>query len=387
MLQAALIAASLTAGHAVQNADVAYTGPIRRDEPKIYRMTFAATVSTPMERRAENRLNFNLQDTPIVFPLIEQGAYSEIDASSLAGHLWLGNVEDTTLPQRSRIDRGAPMGTQLAIMPIAQFQGQSLRWEIAFDVQCWASEADDAALGQIAWPREWPAEVSDALKPQMYIESDDEIFKATVERVSEGKLRMVPPYYAAKDLIRYCLNEIRVSGDGINKGYNGELQGLEMIGAKQTATSGTGGPHDLVCVCVAMLRAAGIPARPVIGISEGGRKGRRGRAEFLSWGEFYLPGAGWIPFDPDAMRGKGLRNADVKRPWSQLGTIRDLNERIPLAYHFIPPVSVSVPRNPAVWGWDMRPVKLQYVDQFINLGIVSKGAGAIRVPQAPGGTR
>jgi hypothetical protein len=142
----------------------------------------------------------------------------------------------------------------------------------------------------------------------MYIESDDPIFKETVDRVSEGKLRLVPPYLAAKDLIRYAINNIQTSGDGVDHGGLGQLRGIEVFGAKRAATDGIGTPHDLVCVCVAMLRAAGIPARPVIGMQESEKDGKN---EFVSWAEFYLPECGWIPFDPFVMRGKGAHSAGV----------------------------------------------------------------------------
>src|SRR5207344_977933 len=92
---------------------------------------------------------------------------------------------------------------------------------------------DEKAAAAIAWPREWPEEVRDGLKPQMFIESDDPIFAAAVERVSQGQLRAVPPYLAAKDLVRYCIDELRQSGSGTNLGEHGELQGMAVVGAKK----------------------------------------------------------------------------------------------------------------------------------------------------------
>ena len=59
---------------------------------------------------------------------------------------------------------------------------------------------------------------------------------------------------------------------------------------------------------------------------------RNGRAieteRFVSWGEFYLPDAGWIPFDPDSLRTKSLGTQNVRQPWTDFGTVRKLNERI-----------------------------------------------------------
>jgi hypothetical protein len=256
-------------------------------------------------------------------------------------------------------------------MTIDRFKGQSLRWSINYRVQVWSSRIDEAKAAQIAWPKEWPQEVMDGLQPQSYIESDDEIFARAVETVSKGRLRMVPPYLAAKDIVRYCVNEIQTTGSANVRGENGVLRGMVVNGAKHAAEKQLGSPHDLVCVCIAMLRAAGIPARPVIGVLEDNKE----IGEFVSWGEFYLPDAGWIPFDPVAMRGKGVRTMDIRKLWPEFGTMDELNERIPLGYHFLPAATIESPRNPAAWGWDPRPGRDYGSDQFVYIDIVSRGKG------------
>jgi hypothetical protein len=340
-------------------------GPLERKDPKLYDFAIQVTLLTDTPYDALQKQAFNLADTPIMMPVIFQGTYNRIEPDSLNGTLWLDNVEDKSMLANSRIDDDLPHHQHAAIIPIAKFQGQSLRWELSYRVQTWSSNVtSEQAMANIAWPREWPEEVKDGLTPQMFIESDNEIFAQTIERISNGQLRFVPPYYAAKDIVRYCVNELQVSGDGLARGErnsSGEvqpsslgvsvLQGMEVKGAALTAQSGTGSPHDLLCVCIAMLRAAQIPARPVIGIE----KNEHDRNVFVSWGEFYLPEVGWIPFDPNVMRGKGIRNKKVQQPWPEFGTMKDLNERIPLSYHFIPPKTVETPGFPAVWGWDPRP--------------------------------
>ncbi len=359
-------------------------GPLQRTEPRVYDFTFDVTLTTLFQYDARDQRSYQLADAPIVMPVIFQGSYSAVAADSLRARLWLGPGEDTTLSRRTRLDAGYPFHTQLAVLPVGAFTGKTLRWQLGYRVQVWSSRmTNEAAAASVPWPREWPAEVRDGLQPQLFIESDNGLFAETVQRVSQGQLRMVPPYLAAKDLVRYCVNEVRVSGDGVNRGNAGTLRGLEMSGALATVSSPltAGSPHDLVCVCVAMLRAAGIPARPVIGVeklpeSDGLRKGdTKGRPEFVSWAELYLPDVGWVPFDPVAMRGKGVRNLDVRRPWPEFGTMKDLNRRIPLAYHFIPPASVETPQNPAVWGWDPRPGGDPSSEQQIRFTVVSRGRG------------
>jgi hypothetical protein len=78
------------------------------------------------------------------------------------------------------------------------------------------------------------------------------------------------------------------------------------------------------------------------------------------------------------MRGKGIRSLDVRRPWPEFGTMDDLNRRIPLAYHFIPPAAVEAP-VPGVWGWDPRPGGDPGTEPQIRFTMISRGRG----PEGP----
>jgi hypothetical protein len=180
----------------------------------------------------------------------------------------------------------------------------------------------------------------------------------------------VPPYLAAKEIVRYCINNFQVTGSMNRRGDGGVLRGMEVIGASKAAAQGKGTAHDLACLCVATLRAAQIPARVIVGIQENQRQVN----EFCSWCEFYLEGAGWIPFDPDVMRGKGIRHLKVDAAWPEFGTLDDLNCRIPLAFNFIPP-STQAPGLPAVWGWDPRPGGDPGAQPSIMLSTTSRGRG------------
>lgn len=347
-------------------------GPLQRLEPRIYDFSITVNVSTIWQQNVTLRRYYDIKDAPIVMPVIFQGTYSRVPSNSLWAKLWLDGREDQTLSDRNRVDSGFPYHTHLAVMTIPEFQGQTVRWSLGYRVQLWSSKIDDAMAANIPWPREWPKEVKDGLQRQMFIESDDPIFKETIEKISEGQLRMVPPYLAAKDIVRYCIENVRVSGNSEHRGYGGMLHGLHIDGAlKATDENSTASANDLVCVCVAMLRAAGIPARPVIGIE----KSVKGRKEMVSWAEFFLPGAGWIPFDPNEMRGKGLAQKTVHEPWQGFGTIKELNRRIPLSYHFVPPSAVESPQYAAVWGWDPRPGGDPSSEQIITFKMTSRGRG------------
>ncbi|MCH8825195.1 MAG: transglutaminase domain-containing protein [Planctomycetes bacterium] len=346
-------------------------GPLQRVDPRLYDFGITVNVSTTWQRDVTQRRYYNIKDAPIVMPVIFQGTYSRVPSDSLWAKLWLDGREDKTLSERTRVDSGFPYHSHLAVMTIPEFNGQTVRWSFGYKVQLWSSKIDDAMAANIPWPREWPKEVKDGLKRQMFIESDEPIFKETIERISQGQLRMVPPYLAAKDIVKYCIENVRVSGNSEHRGYGGMLHGLQIAGALKATESTTSSANDLVCVCVAMLRAAGIPARPVIGIE----KSLSDRKEFVSWAEFFLPGAGWIPFDPNEMRGKGLAQKTVHDPWQGFGTIKKLNRRIPLSYHFVPPSAVESPQYAAVWGWDPRPGGDPSSEQIITFKMTSRGKG------------
>jgi len=360
-------------------------GPLQRYEPRRYDLRFDVTLSTLQQLDARDRQNYDLKDAPIVLPVIFLDSFSKVDSDSVKAGLWLeSRAEDPHLLLKS----GFPFNTYLATLTVDSFSGQSLRWQVTYGVQVWSSRIDDDKAALIAWPKEWPKEVQDGLQPQKYIESDDPIFAQEVQKISGNKLHMVPPYLAAKDIIRDCIKEIQVSGDGTNRGEaitfgggagattraaaaHNSIRGMNVMGAKNAALKKLGTPHDLVCVCIAMLRAAGIPARPIIGTLED----QKGIADFVSWGEFYLPEAGWVPFDPMAMRGKGVRTMDVRKAWPEFGNMKDLNKRIPLSYYFIPPATVESPQYPAVWGWDPRPGRDPSSNPAVFMDITSRGKG------------
>lgn len=346
-------------------------GPLQRVDPRIYDFGITVNVSTIWQQDVRQRRYYNIKDAPIVMPVIFQSTYSRVPSNSLWAKLWLDGREDKTLSQRTRVDSGFPYHTHLAVMTIPEFRGQTVRWSLGYKVQLWSSSIDDAMAARIPWPREWPAEVKDGLQRQMFIESNEPIFKETIQRISDGQLRMVPPYLAAKDIVRYCIENIRVSGNNEHRGYGGMLHGLEIVGALRAVEKNTASANDLVCVCVAMLRAAGIPARPVIGIE----KNSNNRKEMVSWAEFFLPQAGWIPFDPNEMRGKGIAHKSVHEAWPEFGTMKKLNKRIPLSYHFVPPSSVESPQYAAVWGWDPRPGGDPSSEQIITFRMISRGRG------------
>lgn len=296
----------------------------------------------------------NVPPSDLGLSLIMQGPSSRIDRSSLTAAVWLNSRPIPGLEARCRFAPGIAEGNELAVAPLPSFSGQSIRWQTGFLVECFDVATDEARAAAITWPREWPEAVERFRRAEPLIESDAPQVRAFVERVSQGKLREVPPYLAAKDLVRAAIDGVRnVTGNGVVREGYAAINGIEVNGCLPLLASGNGTPADVVCLAVASLRAAGIPARPVLGVTRYSDPKRKmllskGNGPWV-WGEFWLPDAGWIPFDPVMMRRQSLRTLDIRRPWKGFASPDGMKEMIPMAWSFMPPPPFVVSGWPAMW--------------------------------------
>jgi len=377
LLLLALLAAAPCVAQAAPPSGRPPVGALRRYEPRLYEVKFevALTTVSPLGNPADVNL-FDVEDAPIILPVIYQGAYSKTFPNSENGGIIL---DSGPLPNPPRtIDEGKPFHTHHLRMVLPKYIGQSIRWSVTYTTQTWSAAIDENLAQQSTWPRDgsWPDEVADALKPQMYIESDNQAFAAIIAQNGGSNLRTISPYIAAKQIVGFVLNNFQIIGAGVTRRAGGTMEGFQMHGAlKSIENAGPGGKargseHDLVCLCVALLRAANIPARPVIGASDAS-----GKTEMLSWAEFFLNGSGWVAFDPKAMLGSGSgKYRNLTGPWDEFGSMDELNERVILSYHFHPPASVQATGSPAIWGWDPRKPQKSY-EQAVAVQITNKGRG------------
>jgi transglutaminase-like putative cysteine protease len=125
-------------------------------------------------------------------------------------------------------------------------------------------------------------------RPEPYIESGDPEIRALADTVSGSE---TDPYLRAKKFYDYVVDTIRYqSVDG-------------LIGAKAVLRSGAGECGDYSALFIALARAAGIPARSVVGFWA-----ISGTDQAHVWAEFYLEDIGWIPVDPTV--GQAQREKD-----------------------------------------------------------------------------
>jgi len=379
-LLAVLALGSLGATQATKSKAPAAPPPpppaIVRFDPRVFDIKFESIIAGFPNT---DQPALQMEQLAFVLPIVFDSPTSRIDPSSMKPEMWFDNTKDTTLSQRAKIEGDKHLGQSWAIIPLSKFQGSTLRWTVSFRAQAWSVGVDDARLNQIAWPREWPKEVADALRPQLAIESDSPAVKALVASAIGENARTMPPYVAAKEIIRASVLSYRgVQTDTLERRGLGRVVGMRVVGSAQSLANQQGSTHDVLCTCVAALRAAGIPARPVIGIGEikkGNGINNQTKTTFLSWGQFFLPDAGWVSFDPEELRGNAVRQLKPFDPWPGIGTLRDLNRRVAMTYSFMPE-GLAPPAFPACWSFQgTMGVYANRLETYISLQMISRGKG------------
>lgn len=337
-------------------------GPLQRTD--MVRNGFKITVTVNYPPTAATRAAWTM-------PLIVDGPFSTLEADTFKVALIAG---------RDRIEQD---GTDLVTAPDALGRGLlevsippvntwPLQVEVSSYANCWSSRLDNDAAMQIGWPSQWPSSVRKMVQPSPLIESNATIIAETVETLTKGQVRSVPPVQAARLIVQDACSKFKVGETRMSLGGQGQLRGIAVVGAEAAAQAGSGSPADLVCICVAMLRSAGLPARPVIGMGSG-TLGRRD--EFGVWAEVYLPECGWTPFDPDRLREQSIRTMDARQSWEYFGNMPGLQRRIPLSWSFAPGDGATAFDSWAVWGWT-RFLPTADFPATINDNAIQTSAGA-----------
>ena len=317
---------------------IAPEGPLQRTESVRHRFTVTVTV---------NYSPAGTPSAPWTMPLVVNGPWSAIDTSGFEVTLIAGT--DQLTEKGTELFEGPDalgIGDISASIPAVQVWPLQVR--VTAVATSWSSEFDDAAAIEIPWPNAWPPAVMPMLKPSVLIESNSAIITDTVKELTKDDAKSVPPAQAAKLIVQDACKRFKVGQSHMSVGSQSQLRGIDVQGAQAAATTGSGSSADLVCICVAMLRAGGLPARPVIGLGSA-RWG--GGNEYGIWAEVYLPGCGWTPFDPDVLRQQAIATLNPRTRWTGFGTLPQLQRRIALAWSFGPTVAATAFDSWAPWGW------------------------------------
>ncbi len=222
-------------------------------------------------------------------------------------------------------------------MTIAQFDGSSteLRFESIVSLEHSPADAADLALRQAAgtFPVDYGADEMPDLAhciQRHYPDPDDE-----VERWARQFLPSNGTVNVVELLVRLC--------QGIHRGFayrRREAKGIQQ--PLETLRLGQGSCRDFALLMIEAARALGLAARFASGYlavpSEPGEEPagsaavNRAHGATHAWAQVYLPGAGWIDFDPTS--GSVGRAALVT-----VAVVRDPDQALPLHGTFMGSVS------------------------------------------------
>jgi len=354
-------------------------------------------VSDPVEANVQGRgtashvrfaTRFVIEGADVVFPLLEGSASHETYVDKVESELM---VEGTVVDDEPDLLTGYPVGERLGRWKIPAID--AVRWRLRVDLPMTTYETrlNEKAARAVKWPTDgWPEIARGALSPQLFVESDDPAVRALVQKWTKGRAKTVPPALLAKALMKEVIEHVQPSSQGVaNTEDIGTFSGLALGGAAFAARTGRGTPFDLPALLCAVYRAAGLPARVVVGFDipatigdeagifdvgaecHGDTGGQPSNVPILHvWVEFMLYDEGrgewwWIPVDPIRQRDFSSRAPALDREWKFFGNNECLKNVAPLSFHFHPPTTVVNAGAPALWGWLPRP-RILPADQSIS---------------------
>jgi transglutaminase-like putative cysteine protease len=136
-----------------------------------------------------------------------------------------------------------------------------------------------------AIPPDAPANLSDYLESSPLLRIDGKLRAAANKAV--GRQKEVPAQ--AHAIYDWILANVSLSEEGPGRA-DGEI---EQVMARKSGNS-----LDIATAFVGLARAAGIPARTVLGFKLPEEQQKGFLQGYHAWAEFWLPGRGWIPVDP-----------------------------------------------------------------------------------------
>ncbi len=157
---------------------------------------------------------------------------------------------------------------------------------MSFDVSRQELRRPDLSGPETAWD---PADYAIYLRPTSLGPIDGEV-KKLAEEITLGKSTVLAKAKAIYDWA--CENTYR----------NPATKGCGAGNVCKLLQDPGGKCADISSLYVALARAAGVPAREILGLRQGKKSGQDITTWQHCWAEFYLPGHGWLPVDPADVR-------------------------------------------------------------------------------------
>ncbi|MFG0256966.1 MAG: transglutaminase family protein [Phycisphaerales bacterium JB043] len=335
---------------------------------------------------------YYLDSARVYFPLLQDSAQAQWGHERMTSKLsmmpvysTIGQLEANYIADTDPIiEFDERIGYQYGVWETSAHATEAFILTMDIPVRTHSLRFDERHAMRIPWPTEWPEEALHALEPQLLV-PDAPIFEELVARWVGDPSRSTPAM-AAKRLMGALVNEFRPSGLLVdwNTPLPGSIRGLRPISADVAAEEMIGTSLDMSAVLVGLYRAAGIPARVVLGYDIGASPDGleipsrdnfedcqlvdpddspqnpvvRGWVEFYLYDEQTNQGA-WIPVDPLLQHRNSSRVPPVEQSWKFFGNAPCGAIRIPLAHHVASPYDdVGTVWPPSFLSWDANPVSI-----------------------------
>lgn len=347
---------------------------------------------------------FKFDTAAVVFPTIAFTATSQLvgkPSAKLAmdNHVIGGTptwIEETGSGSRyGRWDMVSKSGS-------GPIEGREIDFDLDIPVSTWETVFDEAKAAKAIWPQsgKWPKDCASSLGASLIgdlpvIDPNSPAVREAITSWCAGKPpQSIPPVQLAKFIASKTLDLIQPSGDGLVSSKTGLLQGFYFQGAERVLREAKGSELEIANVLCSLYRAAGLPARVVIGYDLTDSKGsgvglkRKPGGSIRTWVEFALVdencilpasapiGAGepktvWVPVDIVHQRKSSSRAPSIDKPWKFFGNNDETDDVIPIAFHYHPPLSgVIAHGSPCFWGWFTTP-EIQQGEQMVRFNAIT----------------
>lgn len=350
-------------------------GPLRRTE----------------SRRWEVTLNLNLpslskndeSDESLIVPVALLDTWWQVDPRSFRVRALVDMVPFPPAAAGLTVTQNRH-GDSHADIPLPRVIDARAQVDVSWTVESWSCELDEATAARGTWPAKWPEDVERWRSASPGVDSDDPALKATVARLFATLPEGTPPVFAAKELIRAGCRSLRNANHSEGSSTGAQRRGIPVWGSSAALQAQVGCEADVVCISLAYLRAGGFPARPVIGVVQGSSsaKSERRSDSLEMWAEVFIPDAGWVPFDPNEIRGGISAQTAVNVKWDGFGTDKHWNERVPITHelHLYRPSAADIGRTASFAALCRLKTKLDQpgkgpTDILVKTIVVGRGRG------------
>ncbi len=349
-------------------------------KPVVHVSSYQEDASRTPQDRMPTIGNLTFKTAAVLFPVIRATASSKTDIDRVKGEL---TFNDRPIDVKPDYNEAYHASARFGRWEMKDQTGRECELKLQIPMTCWQTVFNERLASKAQWPDagKWGKVGASTLGPQLMVDQDAEdaaALRDLVKKWTEGKSpQSVPPLLLAKTFAARMVEQFQTSGNGESFGKLGTFIGLDLQRPSRTIKSGRGSQHDIAAVLLGAYRAAGLPARLVIGYDGSEQNGdstvfdnnNGANSSLRSWVEFCLFDAAtdtevWVPVDVVKIRARSSRVGRLEDPWKYFGTHEELDDVLPFAHHYLPPTTV-ISYGYAFWGWFTTP-QSQIASHFVR---------------------